>query len=368
MRSFNISSDYQDLINFLNNKKPSSIVIITDNTVGELYLAKIKSILSAVNTLYPIDQYLIPAGEQYKTRETKALIEDYLLAKNYDKQTCLIALGGGVITDLLGFVAATYLRGISAVYIPTTLLAMIDAAIGGKTAVNTAYGKNLIGCFKQPDLIMLDTNYLKTLNNQEYISAFAEIIKHASIADKDYFNFLINNYTILLARENNERYFTVLNNVISRSITIKTHIVKLDELEITGVRHQLNFGHTIGHAIEAASNYDISHGYAVAIGIIVESRIALQLGVLSNSDYNSIVKIIELYNLDLYLKPDLFSTDFLDKFFASIQRDKKNDHKAIKMILIQSIGECYIKDQNTIHQVGLKMIGEVLNIIINQES
>ncbi len=353
----NLSTEYQDLITFIDKKKPSTIVIVTDNIVAELYLDKIEKILQAsLDNQYSIDNYVIPSGERYKTRETKTQLEDYLLDQNYDKKICLIALGGGVVTDLVGFVAATYMRGVSVIYIPTTLLAMVDAAIGGKTAVNTAKGKNLIGCFKQPDLVIIESLFLTTLNNHEYISAFAEIIKHALISDKDYFNLLIKNSKTLLARQNNKKYFDILNIVIAKSIEIKTNIVNQDEHENLGVRHQLNFGHTIGHAIEAASDYKISHGYAVAIGIVFESFISLQMNILKQREFESIVKIIKMFKLDDYLRPELFSSVFLDEFYEAISRDKKNSDKKVKMVLLESVGECYSSQNKYSYEVDLELI------------
>ncbi len=337
-KKLNCKLSYSDesLSAYLMSTKFSAIIIITDNVVAGLYLDKIKKIIKkSFNNI--IDEYILSPGEHVKTRATKESIEDFLLSKNYDKNICLLAVGGGVVTDLTGFVAATYYRGVSVVYYSTTLLGMVDASIGGKTAVNTSFGKNLIGIIKQPELIICNLECVNTLSDIEYRAAFAEIIKHALIADVHYYDFLLDNHKILLNRDaQNKNYFNFLQQVVSMSHAIKLNIVKKDEQEKHGLRHILNFGHSVGHAIEAMSNYKISHGYAVAIGMVVESYIAMKLNILSRFEYNNILEIINLFKLDV--KTSKLDFD-LTKFEQFLLKDKKNaDSKKINMVLIKSIG------------------------------
>ncbi|MDA9271809.1 3-dehydroquinate synthase, partial [bacterium] len=201
-----------------------------------------------------------PAGEIHKTRETKQQLEDELLARQYGRDTCLIALGGGVVTDLVGFLAATYCRGLPVIYVPTTLLAMVDASIGGKTGVNTPHGKNLIGTFTQPQAVFMDINTLNTLPENEWHNGMAEMIKHSLIADATIFKLLQQNVEKIIQRD-----AIFLIDMIHASCLIKKNIVEQDEQE-QGLRQLLNFGHTIGHAIETIEHYRLSHGEAVAIG------------------------------------------------------------------------------------------------------
>ncbi|MBP9722658.1 MAG: 3-dehydroquinate synthase [Gammaproteobacteria bacterium] len=329
------------LSTYLGPQKFSALVIITDQIVGELYLEKIKFIINKnINNNFnlKLDHYILPVGEKYKTRESKQSIENFLLSNNYNKNICLLALGGGVITDLTGFIAATYYRGVPVIYYPTTLLAMVDAAIGGKTAVNTEYGKNLIGLIKQPDLVVIDLDCLTSLPEQGYRSAFAEIIKHALIADRSYFDYLYNNYKILINRDiNHPNYLNILQYIITKSHEIKLNIVKQDEHEQSGLRHLLNFGHTIGHAIEAASDYNISHGYAVAMGIIIESYLSLKYNFLSEADYSLIYQIMRLFKLDF--DPDFNSGLNLEQIIDYLHKDKKNTDFKINFVLLEAIGK-----------------------------
>lgn len=238
------------------------IVIISDTIVAPLYAAKIEKLLQK----YSVITISIPAGEVNKNRAIKAEVEDQMLSMGCKRDTLIIALGGGVVTDLAGYVAATYCRGVKVIYIPTTMMAMVDAAIGGKTGINTSYGKNMIGCIREPSGILIDVEFLKTLDDSEYIYAYSEVIKHAIIADLNYFDYLENNIAAILARNH-----AIVLEVIKMSNKIKTDIVAKD-LYDTSTRSILNFGHTYGHAIELMSNYTISHGMAVACGLYFECQ------------------------------------------------------------------------------------------------
>ena len=227
-------------------------VIIADEQVAQLHAAALLNYFAQHDMA--CHALTFPAGEAHKNRDIKASIEDALAEKGYKRDICVVALGGGVTLDLAGFVAATYCRGVPSIYVPTSLLAMVDAAIGGKTAVNTPYAKNFIGCFRQPHAVLVDSQYLKTINALEYQLAFAEIIKHAVIADRQYADFLLRQAQALLQRDPD-----ALAHTIGRSIEIKTAIVAQDAHDY-GIRHVLNFGHTIAHALEALYHYQIPHG------------------------------------------------------------------------------------------------------------
>ena len=247
-------------------------VVITDETVGALYADRVVRSFAAG----AVDVIAIPPGEAHKTRATWAGVTDRMLALGAGRDAAIVALGGGVVGDLAGFVAATYMRGIPVVQAPTTLLAMIDAAIGGKTAVDTPAGKNLVGAFHAPALVVADPEALGTLPPAELRAGLAEALKHGVVADADYFARLERDLPALLAPGGHRG--EAMASLIARSIAIKQDVVRRDARE-DGVRKTLNFGHTIGHAVEALSAYRLLHGEAVAIGMALESRLAERIGV-----------------------------------------------------------------------------------------
>lgn len=256
----------------MRNSVPSHrFAVITDSNVAPLYAAQLVSQLEESG--HPVPLCTIPAGERHKTRATWSLVTDDLLAAGLGRDTTLIALGGGVVCDLAGFVAATFMRGVPVVHIPTSLLAMIDASIGGKTGVDTPAGKNLVGAFHQPVAVMIDPAVLVTLPLEELRSGLAEAIKHGAIADAGYFEFLSRESAALLAASPGRRDVPALNDVIEKSVRIKSGFVTADERE-KGARKALNFGHTVGHAIETLSGYSMRHGEAVGVGMLIESRAA----------------------------------------------------------------------------------------------
>ena len=245
--------------------------IITDSNVGPTYAARLRSLLGNSRT----EVLTIPAGETHKTRDTWARLTDELLAAGFGRDSTIVALGGGVVGDLAGFVAATFMRGVPFVQLPTTLLAMIDASVGGKTGVDTVAGKNLVGAFHQPSAVIVDTNVLATLPREHLRAGMAEAIKHGVIASEAYFDSVV-----ALA----ERLDTVdvagdaMLDLVAGSIEIKADVVRRDERE-AGVRKTLNFGHTLGHAVELCSGYGVLHGEAVAIGMVYEAALAERLGI-----------------------------------------------------------------------------------------
>lgn len=300
------------------------LVMVTDSNLVDSLGADLKNRLLGANL--EVELLCIPAGEVNKTRETKQQLEDCLFEKNYGRDTCLIALGGGVVTDLVGFVAATYCRGIPVMYLPTTLLAMVDASIGGKTGVDTPFGKNLVGAFYQPQAVFMDLDVLKTLPENELRNGMVEVLKHGLIKDEAFFRRLQGN--VLGTHDHG-----LLLDVIHTSCLIKKEIIEQDEQD-HGIRQLLNFGHTIGHAIESIEAFKVSHGEAVAIGMIVEAY----LSVLSGFSDMSIVAEIEqtLRDYHLPLKTDAFVD--LERFKRALGLDKKALKNQPFFVLLDSIG------------------------------
>lgn len=273
--------------------------------------------------------FTFPAGEQSKTRETKSFLEDQMHDHYFGRDTCLIAIGGGVTLDLGGFLAATYCRGIPLISIPTTLLAMVDAAIGGKNGVNTSHGKNRIGTTYQAKKIIIDTTLLKTLPKQELKNGFVEMIKHGLVASSLHVDFLENHVCELLAMESQ-----LLEKAILDSCRIKMAIVKEDEQE-NGQRRILNFGHTVAHALERLTNYSLSHGEAVAIGLIAESHLSMQFGTLDRKSFERIYRLLLNYGLPLKLPLKLTPEGIRQAMLL----DKKSVNSEPRFVLLEKIGQ-----------------------------
>ncbi|MCY3827461.1 MAG: 3-dehydroquinate synthase [Candidatus Dadabacteria bacterium] len=244
-----------------------SHALVTDSNVADLYGAKLLSDLGEV--LPEVSMIVFPAGEQSKTREIKSFIEDRMLESGFGRDSSVVALGGGVVGDIAGFVAATYMRGVPCVQVPTSLVACVDSSVGGKTAVDTPHGKNLIGSFYQPWRVYVDTDMLKTLEPKQLAEGLAEIIKYGVIRSEDFFQYLEANIEKIYEFDN-----ATLLEVIETSCRIKAEVVEKDEKE-QSLRKILNFGHTVGHAIEQLSDYTISHGEAISAGMVIEGKIAL---------------------------------------------------------------------------------------------
>ena len=245
--------------------------VVTDDRVAELYAVKLSRMLHSAG--YRADVFAFQNGEERKTRETWGLVSDAMLEAGIGRDAAVIAFGGGVPGDLGGFVAATYMRGLPLVQLPTTLMAMIDSSVGGKTGVDTPAGKNLLGAFHQPQVVLADADLLQTLPDAHVRAGLAEAVKHGAIADPGYLDWIEQAAGELLAGDPE-----ALTRLICRSVEIKAEVVTRDELE-TGPRKMLNFGHTVGHAVEALSGYALLHGEAVAIGMVAEARIGERMGV-----------------------------------------------------------------------------------------
>jgi 3-dehydroquinate synthase len=302
------------------------VAVITDSEVGPRYGAQVMSLLGLANDTL----FTVAAGEEHKTRETWARLTDDLLARGFGRDTLIVALGGGVIGDLAGFVAATFMRGVPIVQVPTTLLAMVDASVGGKTGVDTPAGKNLVGAFHQPAAVVIDPRVLRTLPEQHMRAGFAEIVKHGVIADADYFA-QSKRVVRSLSRSSNAD-IDALTTLIRRSVEIKAAIVARDERE-SGLRKTLNFGHTIAHAVEAATQFRTLHGEAVAIGMVAEARIAERLGVGASGMAAAIEAVCEAAGLSTQ-PPDVT----VDALLGFTRVDKKARRGRVEYALPARIG------------------------------
>ena len=291
-------------------------VIITDPIVAELYGIHLSQ-------KWQTDLIVVPTiGESAKTREVKAWLEDQLLAKRYGRDTVLLALGGGSITDLVGFVASTYLRGVPLFLLPTTLLAIVDAAIGGKTGIDTQHGKNLLGSYYPPKVIIADLNTLESLPLQEWQNGLAEILKAALIADSALWT-LCNNV-----------WRSKLEQIAPHAIQVKIDTIEQDPLE-KGLRRILNFGHTVGHALEAVACYQIAHGEAVAIGLMAESYLSMRMGLLDSNSLEEIFARISSSGFLLQLPGNYDRINFL----SAMAYDKKIARGVLRFTLIEKIGK-----------------------------
>ncbi len=307
-------------------------VIITDSTVRKLYGDSLKQTLLGAG----LDVRLIevPVGEEQKSLETAARLYAELTDFYAERTTPILALGGGVIGDLAGFVAATYMRGVPLVQIPTSLLAQGDSSIGGKVAVNHGNLKNKIGAFYHPRLTISDTDTLKTLSSRELNDGLAEVIKHGVILDEEFFSYLEDNLDKIKAFDDE-----ALVKTVARSAEIKAGVVEKDELDL-GPRNILNYGHTVGHAIEAVSGLKIWHGEAVAIGMLAEARISNRLGYLNNAELKRLKAIIIAAGL-----PTTITTLEKGKLIQAMKHDKKNLAGKIKFVLPEKIGSVFITDE-----------------------
>jgi len=321
------------------------IVIITDLTVKKYYGLSLEKTLKKAG--YTCLLIAFPPGEASKNEQTKHTIEQRMFQKKCGKDTLIIALGGGVVGDLAGFIAATYLRGIDYIQIPTTVLAMVDSSIGGKTGVNTSYGKNLLGVIYHPLEIIIDFNVLKTLPKDHRINGLIEAIKICLTHDAVRLQNLIAQLPAILCGENNDFILTAAQ--------MKQQITQRDEKE-QNERLVLNFGHTVGHALEKLSDYTLLHGFAIGYGILVEAKISHQLGIL---DADSLQMIKALFaNLNIH---DTFLQQFKPKdIIKNMLYDKKIRSNKIQIILLQSIGQVYTRHNHYMHPIDHKLIQQAI--------
>jgi len=311
--------------------------IVSDTTIATLFADRVKQSLASSG--FQAMLITVPAGEQSKTLEQAGAICDQMVAVGLDRQSFLIGLGGGVIGDISGFVAAIYHRGIPHVQIPTTLLAMVDSSIGGKTGVNTAAGKNLIGAVHHPSLVVDDIDVLKTLPRREFNQGFAEIIKHAIIADAEMFAAL---------KEKKASDALVLQSLIRRNIEIKSKIVAKDERDRTGERAILNFGHTVGHGIERAGDYqEFLHGEALSLGIVAACAISIKRADLPRDQRDAIVGLLRRFNLPTQLPRDFPR----EKIIGALKFDKKFESGNIRFVVTPRIGSAHLSSGVTLDDI-----------------
>jgi shikimate kinase/3-dehydroquinate synthase len=305
--------------------------VISDENIFSLYGSKVGGIIKDAG--FAVNSFIVPPGEETKSMDYAIKVYDFLVEHRAERDDIIIALGGGMVGDLAGFVAATFLRGMPWVQVPTSLVAMVDASIGGKVGVNHPEGKNLIGAFYQPNLVLADPQTLTTLPQRELTSGWAEVIKHGLISDREFFEFLESNVSRLIKLEPE-----LLTRAIARSAAIKAQVVSQDEKEREGKRTILNYGHTIAHGLEAATQYKrFLHGEAVAIGIVGAAKLSQRLGLLPSAAVERQQAILQKFGL-----PTVFSGLDLTEITRAMELDKKTKGKAIRWVLLQDIGKVVI--------------------------
>ncbi|OUM66753.1 hypothetical protein PIROE2DRAFT_50789 [Piromyces sp. E2] len=360
--------------------KASTYCIITDENVAMYHLENLENLLTKeANTLgRRVLSYTIPAGELQKCRDTKAEIEDYLLSNKCTRDTCILALGGGVIGDLSGYVAATFMRGCPVIQIPTTLLAMVDSSIGGKTAIDVPGGKNIIGAFHQPTRIFIDPQYLRTLPLRQFRNGMGEVIKTAAFWSSEDFSLLENNVEKILAFARNESQDAadIVQKIIQGAANTKAYVVTHDEKE-GGLRGVLNFGHTIGHAIEAILAPAMYHGECVSMGMVYEAEIARSMGLLKDAAVGRLARCIQAYGLPASINDPLVDKNThgkqkevtVERLMEIMKLDKKNRGTQKRIVIISEIGKLYEeKPTNVDDEVIVNALSPALKVTPVPES
>jgi len=310
--------------------KASSIYIVTNTTVAPLYAERLSKTLASFGK--SVRTIALPDGESFKDWKNLQTIFDELLKHGADRQTVLVALGGGVIGDMTGFAAASFMRGIRFIQVPTTLLSQVDSSVGGKTGINHPLGKNMIGAFHQPIAVIADLSTLKTLPPRELSAGLAEVIKHGAIADASFLDWIEANTSALLACD-----IEAMSHAVLRSCEIKSAVVSADERE-GGVRATLNFGHTFGHAIEAGMGYgEWLHGEAVGCGMVMGAKLSCLLKKITQADADRLTRIIHAMHL-----PTTAPKFGADRYIELMQVDKKAEGGQIRYVLLEQIGKAYI--------------------------
>lgn len=308
------------------------VAVFSNETVAPLYLDRL---LEALGSRYQVDVFTMPDGEEHKNLDSYASAVDFLLEHRHSRDTTLIALGGGVVGDLTGFVAATYQRGVDFIQVPTTLLAQVDSSVGGKTAVNRPRGKNMIGAFYQPRCVLADTSVFDTLPDREYRAGLAEVVKYGIIVDAEFFRWLQENAASCLARKPD-----VLADAVRRSCELKAQVVSADERE-SGLRAVLNFGHTFGHAIETLTGYRrYLHGEAVAIGMVMAADLSARQGLLPWARALEVRQLLASFSLPV-VPPPLDAAEMIQAMGA----DKKVLSGRLRLILAEAIGRVRVTEE-----------------------
>jgi 3-dehydroquinate synthase len=331
MRTINYFREYHELQKFIDDcsKLYSNVIIFSQLNILNKSKLEAKINLDGKN----IDFFVCDDSEDSKSLRSFEKSMNFLINHKCDRNTLIIGLGGGIVTDFSGFVSSCYMRGIKHILIPTTLLGMVDASIGGKTAINFQNKRNLIGSFKLPESIVIFPEFLKTLDKKEIINGFSEILKYGLIFDKDMFDFIKENFNNLIA----DMTSNDMLKIIKSCVDYKIDIVKKDFKDI-GIRNMLNFGHTIGHAIEMNSKYEISHGESVFYGMKAACYISMKANKLSKNEYNYIINFLNIIPINWDIKFDD------EKIYSLMNYDKKIKNGKINLILLDSIGVSYISD------------------------
>ena len=311
------------------NIKERKLCIVADSTTAELYGAELKEILKEICTY--VSMFVFPAGEVNKTLNTVRDLYEHLILEKFDRKDMLVALGGGVVGDLTGFAAATYLRGIGFIQIPTTLLSQVDSSIGGKTGVDFDAYKNMVGAFHMPRLVYMNLNVLKTLPDRQFACGMGEIIKHGLIQDSDYLEKLSK-----YQREIREKNYAALLWMVAGSCKVKRHVVEEDPTE-QGIRAWLNFGHTIGHSVEKLKDFTLCHGECVAIGCAAATWMSWKRGLISEKEKEAAEQLLLDYQLPVRVK-GLKPEDIV----KTTKLDKKMDAGKVKFVLLKKIGEAFV--------------------------
>lgn len=301
------------------------LILFADHGVPSEMLDIVKGALN------PHHSKTVVCTEENKSRDLKRELEDMLLQQRISKDCTIVCLGGGMLCDLIGFLASTYMRGVKLILIPTTLLCMVDACIGGKTAVNVGQVKNLIGTFYPASAVIIDPYFLTSLCKRQLQSGMAEVIKYGLTGDLELFQRLENGLESFRHKD-----MVFLEDLIKRSIRCKIEVVQQD-LYDTGIRQTLNFGHTVGHAIETITDFDLTHGEAIAIGMCIEAHISFQKGLISQQQLLSVYNIFSMYEFPLSRCSEIDT----DKIFTVMESDKKSTHTSVRIVCLSSIGKAY---------------------------
>ena len=305
------------------------LCVVTDSNVAPLYLEAVKNALKEkIDQVY---EFVIPAGEQNKTLDNIKKLYEYLILNRFDRKDCLVALGGGVIGDMTGYAAATYLRGIDFVQVPTTLLSQVDSSIGGKTGVDFDSYKNMVGAFHMPRLVYMNLSVLNTLSDEQFSCGMGEILKHGLIKNREYFTWCMDN-----ADKIQERDYETLLYMIKESCKIKRDVVEKDPTE-KGDRALLNFGHTLGHAVEKLKNFEMLHGQCVAVGAVAAMKLSAMRGNVLEEDVANSEKCFEKFGL-----PVRAEGITAEQILQISKSDKKMEAGKIKFVLLQEVGNAYV--------------------------
>lgn len=308
------------------NKNYDNICVVSDSNVAALYLGEVVSIFKGLCD--NVCSFSFDAGEASKNLNTVSMLYEHLIIKKFTRNSLLVALGGGVVGDLTGFAAATFLRGIDFIQMPTTLLSQVDSSVGGKTGVDFNSYKNMVGAFYMPKMVYMNIGTLISLDDDNFACGMGEVIKHGLIADKDFYKWLKDNKESIMAKD-----YSALEYMVQRNVDIKRNVVEIDPKE-KGIRAYLNFGHTLGHAIEKLSNFSLGHGQCVGIGMVCAGYLSQKLGYISIEEYNDIIECLKQFNMPVSVS-GLSKEDILE----ASKSDKKMTGKKIKFTILKAIGE-----------------------------